>query len=217
MLSEFWTAATPHLDAKLDRANVRKPSRGSGVKGDYIEGWHAIAEANRVFGFGGWSYEIDMRKESLCEVKKDDGPQWQAAYTCICTVNVEGVIRQAVGFGSGFAKQIGSAIEGATKEAETDALKRALRTFGNIFGLALYDKTQENVGDPEFEYFTATLPDIHDADAINALIPRAKKAGEIYSRMLYHRAQELGFTFDKGIGVFHKPNELPIDPTDPPF
>ena len=28
----------------------------------------------------------------------------------------------------------------------TDALKRALRTFWNIFGLALYDKTKANVG-----------------------------------------------------------------------
>ena len=33
------------------------------------------------------------------------------------------------------------------KEAETDARKRALMTFGNPFGLALYDKTQANVAD----------------------------------------------------------------------
>jgi hypothetical protein len=55
------------------------------------------------------------------------------------------VTRQDVGFGSGFAKGVGDAIEGATKEAATDALKRAARTFGNIFGLALYDKSRANV------------------------------------------------------------------------
>jgi ribosomal protein S5 len=55
------------------------------------------------------------------------------------------VTRQDVGFGSGFAKMVGDAIEGATKEAATDALKRAARTFGNIFGLALYDKSRANV------------------------------------------------------------------------
>src|SRR5262249_13193550 len=33
------------------------------------------------------------------------------------------------------------------KEAETDAMKRALMTFGNPFGLALYDKDQTNVAD----------------------------------------------------------------------
>jgi hypothetical protein len=42
---------------------------------------------------------------------------------------------------------LGQAHESALKEAETDAMKRALMTFGNQFGLALYDKTQENVED----------------------------------------------------------------------
>ncbi len=42
---------------------------------------------------------------------------------------------------------MGQAHESALKEAETDAMKRAFMTFGNPFGLALYDKTQANVGD----------------------------------------------------------------------
>jgi hypothetical protein len=37
---------------------------------------------------------------------------------------------------------MGEAHESALKEAETDATKRALTTFGNLFGLALYDKKQ---------------------------------------------------------------------------
>jgi DNA repair and recombination protein RAD52 len=63
----------------------------------------------------------------------------------VCTVTAGGVTRQDVGFGSGFAKMIGDAIEGATKEAVTDALKRCLRTFGHPFGLALYDKERAHV------------------------------------------------------------------------
>ncbi len=39
----------------------------------------------------------------------------------------------------------GEARESALKEAETDAMKRALTTFGNPFGLALYDKEQLGV------------------------------------------------------------------------
>ncbi|MDM7954732.1 MAG: Rad52/Rad22 family DNA repair protein [Cyanobium sp. CZS 25K] len=35
---------------------------------------------------------------------------------------------------------MGQAHESALKEAETDAMKRALMTFGHPFGLALYDK-----------------------------------------------------------------------------
>jgi hypothetical protein len=40
---------------------------------------------------------------------------------------------------------LGQAHESALKEAETDAMKRALMTFGNPFGLALYDKRQRQV------------------------------------------------------------------------
>ena len=40
---------------------------------------------------------------------------------------------------------LGQAHESALKEAETDAMKRALMTFGNPFGLALYDKAQRQV------------------------------------------------------------------------
>ena len=138
------------LQAPLDPACVKKPSGSFGPKGDYIEGWHAINELNRVFGFDGWSYTIDLTRDALEKAKTSKGDeQWQAAYTCVCTLKVGETVRQDVGFGSGFAKGIGDAIEGATKEAATDALKRAARTFGNIFGLALYDKSRANVSAPE--------------------------------------------------------------------
>ena len=143
-----WNAAKPLLDAKLDPKHVRKPTGNYGPKGDYIEGWFAIQEANRIFGYGAWSYTIKaLTQDSLKEATDSKGnPQWQAAYTAIVTLDVSGAVREDVGFGSGFAKQVGDAIEGATKEAVTDALKRALRTFGNPFGLALYDKARTNVG-----------------------------------------------------------------------
>lgn len=138
--------ALAELAKPLDPRHVVKPTGQFGAKGDYIEGWHAIAEANRIFGHDGWSYSIQLVQDSLREGQDSRGnAQWQAAYTCICTVEAGGVTRQDVGFGSGFAKQIGDAIEGATKEAATDALKRALRTFGHPFGLALYDKTRAHV------------------------------------------------------------------------
>src|SRR4051812_22111963 len=95
------------LQAPLDPAHVKKPSDSFGPKGDYIEGWHAINELNRVFGFDGWSYTIELRRDALEKVEGKD--QWQAAYTCICTLTVGDVTRQDVGFGSGFAKGIGDA------------------------------------------------------------------------------------------------------------
>lgn len=137
------------LKAPLDPKHIREPSGSFGPKGSYIEGWHAINELNRVFGFDGWSYTINLTRDALEKGKDSRGnEQWQAAYTCVCTLQAAGVTRQDVGFGSGFSKQVGDAVEGATKEAATDALKRCARTFGNIFGLALYDKSRENVSAP---------------------------------------------------------------------
>jgi DNA recombination protein Rad52 len=139
------------LAKPLDPKHV-KPPKKFGPKGDYIEGWHAIAEANRIFGFDGWSYTVDLIRDDVSLGKDNDGnDQWQAAYTCLCMVEAGGVKRQDVGFGSGFAKKVGDAIEGATKEATTDALKRCLRTFGHPFGLALYDKDRANVQAPPQE------------------------------------------------------------------
>lgn len=155
----FTPEQTKMLAAPLDPKNV-KPPKKFGPKGDYIEGWHAISEANRIFGFDGWSYTVDLIRDDVSLGKDNDGnDQWQAAYTCICTVEAGGVKRQDVGFGSGFAKKIGDAIEGATKESTTDALKRCLRTFGHPFGLALYDKDRANVSAPPVEMFTDEMRD----------------------------------------------------------
>ena len=41
------------LKAKLDGQHV-KTRKSNGAALSYIEGWHAIAEANRIFGFDGW-------------------------------------------------------------------------------------------------------------------------------------------------------------------
>jgi len=55
------------------------------------------------------------------------------------------LIREGSGAGHGIDVDLGQAHESAIKEAETDAMKRALMTFGNPFGLALYDKQQRQV------------------------------------------------------------------------
>jgi DNA recombination protein Rad52 len=144
----FTEAQTKMLQAKLNPGDV-KPAKSFGPKGDYIEGWHAIAEANRIFGFDGWSYEIHECKcvsERARGIGKDQKPGFGVTYTAKVTVSVEEVRREDFGAGHGYDVDCGLAHESAIKEAITDALKRALRTFGNPFGLALYDKSRENVG-----------------------------------------------------------------------
>ena len=144
------------LADRLDPKHVKGRSQG-GQSLSYIEGWHAIAEANRIFGFGAWERELVEWKETnrdLVDVTKNNRTekQWRVGYIAKVRVTVHGEggsrSREGVGFGSGFARDnaLGEAIESAIKEAETDAMKRGMMTFGNQFGLALYDKTRANVG-----------------------------------------------------------------------
>ena len=49
-------------------------------------------------------------------------------------------VREGTGAGHGRMGSIGDKYESAVKEAESDARKRALMSFGDQFGLSLYDK-----------------------------------------------------------------------------
>jgi len=135
------------LEAKLDPKHVTQRTQ-SGRTLDYIEGWQAISEANRIFGFDGWDREtvelIEVRRDQVKDKYGKD--QWRVGYMAKVRVSVSSVKREGTGFGSGAMGDLGEAIESAIKEAETDAMKRALMTFGNPFGLALYDKSKANVG-----------------------------------------------------------------------
>ncbi len=147
------------LGADLDRAKVRTRQQGGrGVS--YIEGWHAIAEANRIFGFDGWDSETTELKV-VAEAERTIGtaktPGWGVSYIAKVRITVGGVVREGVGTGHGIDRDLGQAHESAIKEAETDARKRALMTFGNPMGLALYDKEQRNVADAPAEPTAAAL------------------------------------------------------------
>jgi DNA recombination protein Rad52 len=133
------------LDSKLSEKHVKtRVQRGMTLS--YIEGWHAIAEANRIFGFDGWDRETI---EADCVWQDGRGATKLCAYTARVRIRVRAgdtiVQRDGSGVGQGSGATLGEAHESALKEAETDATKRALTTFGNLFGLALYDREQAGV------------------------------------------------------------------------
>ena len=140
------------LSAPLDRAKVRQREQGR-TKVSYLEGWQAIAEANRIFGFDGWQREtiaVQCVSERERTLGSSNRAGWGVTYTarvriCVCDGSGGQVIREGSGAGHGIDADLGQAHESALKEAETDAMKRALMTFGNPFGLALYDKQQREV------------------------------------------------------------------------
>ena len=74
------------------------------------------------------------------------------AYTARVRITVRAgktvVVREGSGSGEARSFSPGQAHELALKSAETDAAKRALASFGNVFGLALYDPDQNGVRKP---------------------------------------------------------------------
>lgn len=145
----FTAEQIQELQQPLSQQVVKTRSQ-SGRNLSYIEGWWAIREANRIFGFGCWDQEIidlkcvSERERTIGSAKK---PGWGVSYVASIRVTVNGVKREGVGAGHGIDVDLGQAHESAVKEAATDAMKRAFMTFGNQFGLALYDKDQREVED----------------------------------------------------------------------
>jgi hypothetical protein len=148
---EFSPEQVRQLRAKLKAKHV-KTRQAEGALLHYVEGWHAIAEANRIFGFDAW----DRRTiSSRCVHSERSGRTHFAAYVAKVRVSVRAgdivIVREGSGMGEGAAPTPGKAHELALKGAETDGTKRALATFGNPFGLALYDREQAGVGKPKCE------------------------------------------------------------------
>jgi recombination DNA repair RAD52 pathway protein len=171
-----WELASKELAKPLDPRAVKPPPQGK--FGEYVDGLHVISEANRIFGRDGWSYTVtrlDCASNAIFDTPR--GPQARVAYVCAVRVDVGGVIREglACGTGNGKPENVGDVIESAVKEAETDALKRALRSFGNTFGLALYekDKAKREVGyapeEAKSEDIAAALDMLDGADSIDDL------------------------------------------------
>ena len=149
----FTNEQTGLLKAPLSSANI-KTRKMAGRTLSYLEGWVAIAEANRIFGHDGWDRQTVYCKEvSRQEVKigQQQKAGWKVGYEAKVRITVAAdseareVVREGTGHGNGTMTDLFDCIESAAKEAETDAMKRALMTFGNPFGLALYDKEQKNV------------------------------------------------------------------------
>jgi DNA recombination protein Rad52 len=135
----------------LDRANVRQREQGRS-RVSYLEGWQVIAEANRIFGYDGWERSTLISRcvaEHERPIGRDRKSGWGVTYIARVRITITAgnrtLIREGSGAGHGIDADLGLAHESALKEAETDATKRALMTFGNPFGLALYDKQQRQV------------------------------------------------------------------------
>lgn len=131
------------LKRSLDGRQVRT-RQAHGRELSYIEGWFAISEANRIFGFDGWNRET---VDSRCVLARENRGTFAAVYTAKVRITVEAdgstIVREGHGTGEGRGPSPGEVHDIALKAAETDATKRAFATFGRPFGLELYRQRRQ--------------------------------------------------------------------------
>ncbi len=135
------------LNQELDSSRIKSREKNN-ISLSYIEGFDVIDTANLIFGYGNWSYLISKLEQVSQE--QNHNQNFVVCYKAVVKLIVKdenhtkSISRQDVGFGTGIAKTLADSYENAGKEAVTDALKRAMRSFGNQFGNSLYDKTRNH-------------------------------------------------------------------------
>lgn len=180
------TVDSQRLAQPLDaaRVKVRDSGRG-GQKLAYLETHDVIRAANDIFGFGQWGHEIiELRPIAPVTVTNPEGKVGQqVGYICIVRLTVADCVPvSGVGYGDAVEYRESAPVtahELAAKEAESDALKRALKNYGDQFGLALYDKQATQNGhvvmNPAKPNGNGSGRPRADSDQVDALMALAKK------------------------------------------
>ncbi|KAI0002593.1 Rad52/22 family double-strand break repair protein-domain-containing protein [Russula compacta] len=139
------------IQAKLNRRLgpeyvSQRPAPGGGPKLTYVEGWKIIGLANEVFGYNGWCSTVTRIETDFIDTDSESR-RFSIGVTALVKVTLrDGAYHEDIGYGtSENMRSKGAALDKAKKEAVTDGVKRALRNFGNLLGLCLYEKsfTQE--------------------------------------------------------------------------
>ena len=140
----LWDGLSPAvvraLEAPLDPALVSHRKGRANKTFPYLEGHTVIDEANAIFGYGGWGYELlgdaVLRQVETADAKTGEVRRFRA-YTAAVRVTVAGAQpRTDVGYHA-VAEETADGHETAVKGAVTDGMKRALRSFGQRFGNGL--------------------------------------------------------------------------------
>ena len=134
-------AVTQALGEPLDPQLVSQRKGRGGKSFDYLEGHLVIDQANSIFGFGGWGYELvgDVTLRRIETVDTSTGEvKVSLGYSAPVRVTVAGALpRTDIGFNA-VAEDNADGHETAIKGAVTDGMKRALRSFGVQFGNGFY-------------------------------------------------------------------------------
>ncbi|KAL1977943.1 hypothetical protein VTN31DRAFT_802 [Thermomyces dupontii] len=128
------------LDKQLGPEYISARPGPGGQKVHYISAEKCISLANEIFGFNGWSSSI--RSIQIDFVDESSNGRISLGLSVIVRVTLrDGTYHEDIGYGHAEnSKDKAAAFDKAKKQGTSDALKRALRTFGNVLGNCIYDK-----------------------------------------------------------------------------
>ncbi|KAJ1949381.1 DNA repair protein rad52 [Linderina macrospora] len=129
------------LGKKLGPEHISTRRGAGNTKLSYVEGWRVISIANEVFGFNGWNTKMLNMTVDFMDINPENG-HYSIGVSCTMRVTLkDGTSKEDIGYGMiENVKSKAMAFEKVKKEAVTDALKRAMRQFGNVLGNCVYDK-----------------------------------------------------------------------------
>ncbi len=134
---------TQVLSYNLDDSRVKSREK-AGMSFSYLETYDVINVANNIFNYA-WEYHIKQLTQVASETNNNGNHV--ITYSAIVTVKIwdaqhkHFIEREDTGVGVGTAKNIGDAIDVASKSSVSDSLKRSLRSLGSQFGNNLYSKS----------------------------------------------------------------------------
>lgn len=127
------------LRQRLGPEYISSRMAGGGQKVCYIEGHRVINLANEMFGYNGWAHSITQQNVDFVDL--NNGKFYVGVCAFVRVQLKDGSYHEDVGYGvSEGLKSKALSLEKARKEAVTDGLKRALRSFGNALGNCILDK-----------------------------------------------------------------------------
>ena len=200
-------AVSQALGQPIDPELVSQRKGRGGRVFDYLEGHVVIAQANRIFGYGGWGYElvgdVTLRQFETVdtqtgEVKVDQG------YSAPVRVTVAGALpRTDIGVHP-VAEDNFDGHDTAMKGAVTDGLKRAFRSFGVQFGNGFYGDQPQVGNQPQPQRVPAPANGNSGRAQSNGKSPvqqaqdrRNESQEEMLRRRLFEIAAEQGLDEDQ--------------------
>ena len=147
-------AVTQALGQPIASALVSQREGRKGKWYDYLKGHVVIEQANRIFGYGGWGYElvgdVTLRRIETLNAKTGEVTVSQG-YSAPVRVTVAGAPPRTDLGAHPVADDTFDGHETAMKGAVTDGIKRAFRGFGEQFGNSFYGDEPQATAAPKPE------------------------------------------------------------------